>query len=506
MRAVLGPAIVHGALMAAGLGVLRALGVIPSLWSRRALAAAGLAYLLGTAATLTVCVVVLVLGGPFTLVSFGIVAAVLAVPLALDMRRWRRPARVELRVSLSGLGGDPARWAVILTLAAFAALAVVGLLTLGNRPIAANDVDAWHIWATKALLLFESPHLPTAIFGFSGDVRFEPHYNINPSYPLLLPLLEALHMRALGRPDPSSVHIVMWLLGIMFVWAGGFIASRVTSAIVWAPVLAGAMLLSLGRLLSGYADLPLGLYLGLGTLQLGVWLQSGRRRDLAVAVLLLAGAAGMKNEGTSGALVILAVALAVTVMAQRRHAAARRRQAAPQVMLAVTGLVVVAILPWRLWVAAHHLQSEEPLARIANPGFLAGHLGRVGPALRALEEQIGMTSGVTVFVAIALALVVACLWERRGRTIAAFYLATLAGYFVTLVWSFWINTLSLTFLLPVTAPRLVLALSFIAVAAVLHLSGPRPGLPGLRRGREAAPPPPEAELSPLGAGAGRRSA
>jgi hypothetical protein len=461
VRVLLGPLLVHGALLVAGLGVLRALGVIPSLLSRRALAAAGLAYLVGVAATLSICVVVLVVGGPFTLLVFGVVAAVLAAPLALELRK---PAPVSFGLSRLRVGGDPARWAVIATLAALVVLAVVGVLTLGNRPIAPIDSDAWNLWTRRALLLFESPHLPTAIFGFAGDVQYEAHYTINPAYPLLLPLLEALHLRALGRADPSSVHIVLWLLGIAFVWAGGFIASRVTSAIVWAPVLAGAFVLCLARLESGFADVPLGLYLGLGTLQVGVWLESGQRRDLALAMLLLAGAAGMKNEGIPGALVIVAVALLATLLA-------RRRGAARDLALAVALLVAVAILPWRLWVAAHHLQTEEPPGRIANPGFLAGHIDRVGPTLHAFAQQLGMTNGVTVFVSLALAMVATCLWERRDRALAAFYLAAVAGYFVSLVWSLWIDTLPLSYLLPRTTPRLVLPLSMMAVAAVLHLSG-----------------------------------
>jgi hypothetical protein len=278
----------------------------------------------------------------------------------------------------------------------------------------------------------------------------------------------------------------MWLLAIAFVWAGGFIAARVTSALVWAPVLTGAVLLSLSRLLTAYADVPLGFYLALGTLQLGVWLQSGRRRDLALAALLLAGAAAVKNEGTAGALLVLAVALAAMVFA-------RRRRAALELALASALLGVVAILPWRLWVAAHHLQTEVPLGRVANPGFLARNVDRVGPVVHGLDQQLGMTNGVTIFVSLALAMVAACAWERRGRTLGAFYLVVLAGYYATLVWSWWIDTLPLSFMGPATAGRLDLGLGFIAVAAVLHLSG--------AHGRLGAP-----GLSPPGAGAERRSA
>jgi hypothetical protein len=490
VREILGPLLVHGALLAAGLGVLRALGVISNLRSRRALAAVGLAYLVGVAATLGICVIVLVLGGPFTLVVFGVIAAVLAAPLAQDLRGWvrrpRGPRSLALPVSRLWSGRDAARWAVIATLAAFAVLAVVGLVSVSNLPIGLGDVDTWNQWTRKALLLFEGSHLPTAIFSFSGDVQYQAHYNINASYPLLLSLLEALDLRALGRADPQSIHLVLWLLGIGFVWAGGFIASRVTSAIVWAPVLTGAVVLAATRLLSGYADVPLGLYLGLGALQAGVWLESGQRRDLAVAALLLAGAASIKNEGTPGALLVLVFALVAALVAGRRRAAR-------DLAVAAALLVIVAVLPWRLWVATHHVQTQEPLSRIVNPAYLVDNIGRVGPTVHAFSMQLGMTNQVTVFVSLALAMIAACLWERRRRMLAVFYLAALGGYFVALVWSEWIDTITpFAPLLHVTASRLVLPLAFIAVAAVLHLSGVY-----APRGADPSPP---------AVGAGRRSA
>lgn len=466
MRALLGPLLVHGGFVAAGLGVLRVLGVIPSLRSWQALAAGGLAYVVGVAATLGICVIVLVAGGPFTLPVFAIAVAGLAAPLAIDLlgakREWPRPRARRHRTV--------ADWAALATLAALAVLAVVGLLTLGNRPLGPPDVDAWNQWTRKALLLFQSPHLPAAIFGFSGDQRYGPHYNINASYPLLLPLFEALHLRALGRADPSSVHIALWLLGIAFVWAGGFLAARIAPPTVWVPVLAGAALLSLSRLLSGYADVPLGYYLGLGTLQLGIWLESGRRSDLGVAVLLLAGAAAIKNEGTAGALLAIAAALALTL---GRH----RTGSARELALAAALLLALAVLPWRLWVAAHHFQTEEPLGRVANPAFLFDHIGRVGPGLQALGRELGQPGGVTLFVAVALALVAVCVAERRTRALGSFYLAVGVGYLGVLVWAYWISTLPLALDVGHSADRLVVVPGFIAVAAVLQLSGPASGPP-----------------------------
>jgi hypothetical protein len=462
MRALLGPILAHGALLAAGFGVLRLTGTVPSLRHRRALAAAGLAYLIGIAATLSLCLIVVVLGGPFGLPLVAAVALLLASPLVW----WRRKpaAAAASRERAPGEGGIE-RYAVAALIVALCALAVLGLLTVGNRPLGTPGADAWNQWTRKALLLFYSPHLPSAIFSFSGDVRYEAHYNINPGYPLLLPLLYATHIRALGRPDPASVHVVLWLLAIAFVWAGGFIASRVTATIVWAPVLAGAVLLTIARLMTGYADIPLGYYLALGTLQLGIWLQSRRRSDLAVATLLLMGAAGIKDEGTVGALAVLAAALAV---------AAIRRAGAREVLAAAALLAAVAVLPWRLWVSAHSLQSENPLGRVIDPVYLANHIGQAGTAIGALVGRLTTLQSGTAFAVLALAMCVVVIGERRQRSLAAFYLFSGVGYLIALVWSFWTSILPVSFLDHASAPRIVLPLGLLGVAAVLHLSASAP--------------------------------
>jgi hypothetical protein len=456
MRALLGPILAHGALLAAGFGVLRLLGVVPSLRSRRAVGAAGLAYLIGIAATLTVCLIVLVAGGPFSLTIVLVVALLLASPLVW----WRHggsEASPEGRPAERGLE----RYAVAALIVALCALALVGLLTVGNRPLPSIGADAWNQWTRKALLLFDSPHLPATIFSFSGDARYEPHYNINPTYPLLLPLLYATHLRALGRADPGSVHVVVWLLAIAFVWAGAFIASRVTAAIVWAPVLAGALILTIGQLLTGYADIPLGYYLALGTLQLGIWLQSGRRADLAVATLLLVGAAGIKDEGTVGALIVLGAALAVAVA---------RRAGARELLVAAGALVAVGVLPWRLWVDAHNLQTENPLGRVVDPVYLANHLSAARQATGALAGHLTSPLTVTAFALIALAMAGVAIWERGRRSLGAFYLAGGIGYFIALAWSFWTSVLPVSFLIRASAPRIVVPLGLLGVAAVLHLS------------------------------------
>jgi hypothetical protein len=458
VRALLGPLAVHGLLALAGFGVLRLLGVIPGLRSRAALAAAGLAYLVGIAATLSVLVIVLVLGGPFNLFVFGVVAALFAAPLLRG-----RALFAAAPPSADRAGPAESRWVTIAIVAALGALAVVGLLTVGNRPLT-QGADAWNLWARKALLLFESPHLPSAIFSFAGDFRYEPHYNINPSYPLLIVLLEALQLRALGHADPASIHIVLWLLGIAFVWAGGFIASRVAPAIVWAPVLAAAALLSVPRLMSGYADVPLAYYLGLATLVLGIWLQSERRSDLALAIVLLGGAAGIKDEGTTGALAIVIAALVVLILT-------RRRRAARELVLAAVLLAALTVVPWRLWVMAHHLQTEDPLGRLVNPSYLFDNIGKVGIALRALVMQLDSVGSVMIFAGLGLAMALVAVWDPRHRALGGFYLGAALGYLATLLVSYWIWPFPLANELDHSAPRVVIGVAFIAVAAILQLAG-----------------------------------
>ncbi len=471
MTGVLRLLAVNGALSLAGLGMLRLAGVIPAAWSWRALAAGGLAYLVGIAGTLTLCLLVLIAGGPITLPLFFVFAGMLALPALRDLLRAARagPRRGWPRLPPGWLGEHRRlRFALGLTLVALAGLVVVGLLTLGNRPIArAGETDAWHIWGFRARLLFFDTHLPTAILGFAGDARIDPHYNINPVYPWMLPLFEALHLRAVGTSAPSSIHLALWLLGVGFVWAGGFLAARVTRPLVWVPVLAGTLVLARHALLSGYADVPVAFYLGLGTLALGLWLRSGRRSDLVVAALMIAGAVQIKDEGSAGAVAIV-VAAGLVARSGARTAPLR------ELIVAAGMVAVVAILPWRLWVSAHHLQTEVPAGRYLDAHYLAHNAARVWPSVRSLGAQLAIPTHVTLFVAPALALALLCLWQRPDRGLAVFYLVAGGGYFVTLVGTDWIDTFPFRSLLSTSSYRLVDGVAMIAVAAIIQLSGADP--------------------------------
>jgi hypothetical protein len=459
VRALLGPIAVHGAMLVAGMGLLRAFGVVRGGSAARWLAAAGLAYLCGVAGVMLASIVVLVLGGPFDLETFAVVCALLALPLVLELPARRgfltlpRPSAVRGRPLEQRLA--------VATLGAFGVLAIVGISSVGNWPV--DQYDAWNLWTRKAQLLFVRPHLPLEFFKSAayyggGNAPGDLH----PDYPLVLPMLEAIHLRGLGRLDVRQVHEVLWLLLVAFVWAGGFLASRISRAAVWSVVLCGAALFASGPLLSAHADVPMALFLGTGVLALGLWLEFGARSDLAVAALLLGGAAGIKNEGLLGAVAALVVGLVVVL-------SRRQRERVRELVVAAFAFAAIGVIPWRLWLSAHGLKGHLPVGKGLDPGFLVDRFDRVWPSMGALHDRLVNHESVAIFAAIGLALAIVRLRGPSRSPVAAFYLTTGVLYYFALVWAYWISPLPLRFQLDTSVSRVYLGLGFIAVAAILQM-------------------------------------
>jgi hypothetical protein len=266
---------------------------------------------------------------------------------------------------------------------------------------------------------------------------------------------------------PGQVQSLFPVLMVAFAWAAAFLSARVTRPAVWAPIVAMISLASLSELLSGYADAPLAYLLCLGALGLGLWLESGRRSDLALGMLMLAGAASIKNEGLVGTMLMLGVAGAV--LALRRWWPVLR-----EFVLGSALLVVVGVLPWRLWLAVNHLHGDIPVSKGISPGFLADHVSRVRPSLEALYTQLSAGGFPALLVPLGLAIVLVRLRGRDASPAAGFYLATGLAYFGSLVWAYWISPLDLAFHLQTSANRVVLSVMFVGAAALLHLTG-RPG-------------------------------
>jgi hypothetical protein len=239
---------------------------------------------------------------------------------------------------------------------------------------------------------------------------------------------------------------------------GAFIANRVARPAVWAPILVGMFMLAVGGLLTAYADVPMSIYLGLGVLALGIWLESGRRADLIVATLLLAGAAGFKNEGLLGCVAAFVVGLVVVAVTERWGPRLK------DVLIAAGAVAIFAVLRWRVWLAAHSLKGDISISKGLDPSFLAHRLSRVWPAVQALYGQLDSVSTLAVVVPIGLAVVLLGLRQTMSRRIPVFYLATGIAYFLALIWAYWVSPIEIHFHIATSVSRIYVGISFIAVA------------------------------------------
>ena len=69
-----------------------------------------------------------------------------------------------------------------------------------------------------------------------------------PSYPPLVPVLDAAAFHVMGSPDVVTLHVQYWLFGVGFVWAlAGLLAERVPAWILWPFVLLVLVAPRIGR-------------------------------------------------------------------------------------------------------------------------------------------------------------------------------------------------------------------------------------------------------------------
>jgi len=185
--------------------------------------------------------------------------------------------------------------------------------------------------------------------------------------------------------------------------------------------------------------------------------------DLALGTLMLAAAANTKNEGLTAALCVLGAATVVTLA---RRALPQLRTLAP----ALLGFAAV-ILPWRLWIGAHHIHGDLPVGKGLSRSFLHSRSWRVDPAVSSLAAHLGDQHTLLFLVPLAVVLCAAGLFRAQLRAVACFYLMSGIGSFLLLVWAYWISPLRLTVHLATSANRVVIGLLMLSVAAILQLAG-----------------------------------
>jgi hypothetical protein len=454
MRAALGFILLQGILVAVGIGLLRALGLLAA-GSRAAILGLGPAWLAGTASVVLLLLVLLVLGVPFTIGVAALVAAVVGGGAFAVARRRRAPVETRSETSAS----SSRRIGVSVAAAYFlAACVVLGAYALARAPTRGDDA---RIWSLKGLALTYYDHLRPEIF-------LNPSLGLShPVYPPFQPVLEALLGRAMGRPELALFHTELWLILIAAVWTGAYLLwwrrsrplkQQVGLALLALLVTNAAVIVNIW---SGYADVTGSILLALGALAVALWIEGENTGHLWLAALLLAAAANTKDEDFVGVVLVLVISGVML--------AARKDRTRLRLWIGGAAASAVLIAPWRIWTAAHHLSDNvvPPLPRALSPVYVLDRLPQLRQTAAAMLTQSLNEYGwlAAIFVAVC----ILCIATRTTRRVAAFYLASFAAAVVALLWLYTTTRVSLGFLIPTSMARTVDVFMVFTPFASAHL-------------------------------------
>ncbi len=293
VRALLGLAVANVVVLAAGGCLLWGVRGLRS-WAE-AVRLSGLAYMVGVAALGVASTVLLVAGVPYGVTTILVTSVVLAVSgLLLGQVLGRPPPRLR-GGGAQGIG---------LVAASYVALVGVYLEALfrAGRLAPLSNFDGWAFWVPKA----------KAIYFFGGlDEQFFREL-ANPTYPPLVPALEAAAFHAMGSADTVTLHVQFWFFLTGFVAAvAGVLGARVHAAVL-GPVLLVVLVAPrvVARSLEPQADFLLDYFFALAALLVALWLVERRAWQLSLASLFLAGAMLTKREGQLLAACVLVAAVA----------------------------------------------------------------------------------------------------------------------------------------------------------------------------------------------------
>ena len=444
-------------LAVAGLWILIGIGLVP-LRGTSMLAALGLAYMTGAAFVPVVLIALLVIGVPITLVTSFIVVLACAIAGGFAIRDSRIDVPQRLAVGSwlrSWRSWSAETWVIVVFIALFAGYSVIGMLGVFDGLLV--GWDSWSIWARKAQVL--SLH-DSLIGGFFTNQSYS---SAHLDYPLQFPIWESLHFRAAGDFDLQAVLRHVWLLLVGSIWGLAYLLRKRVRPVVWAPILLLALVAPgiSGQLRDGYADVPMALFACLGVIALGMWIDKEERGLLPLAAIMFAATANMKNEGLAATLAVLVVGGAI-VLARRLNVRS---------YAAAAGAVVLAFLPWRIWLAAHGIEGDMPVSKGLNPGYLLDRIDRVGPAIAAINGQFADPDRWLYLLPLATLVVIASLVSGVGRRVAAYYLGCFLLTWAVFVWSYWISPHDLQWHLATSVDRVVSIPMLVCLAAVVHLSG-----------------------------------
>jgi hypothetical protein len=368
----------------------------------------GLAYIVGLVLTGLTWSFLLIAGVPFSLaVVLGVPVLVAAGLLALGRARRRsvpRGARVDGGSSL-----------VVTAVGVAAAGVLLEALFRSARLSGLYWFDGWSFWIPKA----------KAIYFFGGlDQQFFTELP-GPSYPILVPTLDAAVFHVVGSPDVVTLHLQYWLFALGFVWAlAGLLAERVPPWILWPCVLLLLVAPRIGRRFQiTEADLFLDYLFVLAAVLVALWIVDDDRWRLVVAALLLCALVNTKREGLLLATVLVAAAL-IAMSLQWRS-----RWRAIGILALVTA---AAAVPWRVWYVSRDVEGES-----GSQGLIRGD-GRdlLWPSVRRSLDVLWDPGYWNLIVPLFIGALVVAVLARVGR------LAVFSGVLVALVvtggiWATW---------------------------------------------------------------------
>jgi hypothetical protein len=348
---------------------------------------------------------------------------------------------------------------------AAAAITTVGLVVLAYsfrtfvvRPLV--EIDAWAIWAAKARLLYQAPGAAPAALrsGLYGQAP----------YPLAVPTLQALGFGAMGRFDGTVIGAQFAGLAFGFVAALWSILERharpVAIALSMTAVVVAPQILY--QLLTHYADVPLGLFVGLGVAAGAAWTARPERDGwlLACSVCFLGFAGLTKSEG-----LLFAGAGAAALLAAQVGCGRERWRPA---LVAVAALAAI-LAPWRLYCIAYGLTTPDyDLANVSKVGYLRSHSDRVGPTVQELWRQLHSWHGWGYLLAAIAAGIATGLIGRRWRT-TGYVVVWLALASAGLVLIYWISTLPTSSNLTNSSYRTIVSLLVGGTSMLPLLIAPR---------------------------------
>jgi hypothetical protein len=435
-------ALANAFIVAAGLGVLRAVGLRPALpdlpWTL------GMGYLLGAGAVGVLGSALLVAGIPLSWWQILLLCACVFGAGFLRRDGQRPPA-----------GRNQSGWVRILPLAALVVIVVLAI-DFTVQPLWTDD--AWSIWAAKAKSIFVLDGLDTTLLSSRSLVSSD--------YPLLVPVLELVPLRFSGL----QTELIPLQLGLLFLaFPAALVAllrDRVQPLTLWLIALAVLLAPTLQiQTASAVADVPLAVFFALAGVAGWRWVESGNPTMLWLCGCFGAAAVGTKLEGRAF-VALLFVALA---------AAGMRRVRPFRSLAAVVLAVFASLLPWELWSRAHGLGNAYSDAGGARFELL-NHASRIPRAAFSIAREVADPSAWIALVFIVAAAMLIALRRVEAREAAIFTAFVALGSFAFLVVAYWATPLDYDYHVATSVRRVVTApVLFVVSMAPLLLSRSKDG-------------------------------